>query len=74
MTTSPDFSKLKDSWGAPFVARECIGRFSGGLVHRRTLANLDSRGQGPDGKFKIGRKVGYPVESVVEWLESRAAE
>jgi hypothetical protein len=72
MTSASDFSKLIESWGAPFVARESIGKFSGGLVHRRTIANLDAKGKGPAGKFKIGRKVGYPVESVVEWLENRA--
>lgn len=67
-----DLSKLKDSWPSAIVARESIREFSGGLVHPRTLANLDSKKQGPAGKFRVGRKVAYPVESVVEWLESRA--
>ena len=39
---------------------------------RRSLANLDSLGQGPDERVCHGSsKVGYPRESLIRWLESR---
>ncbi len=38
----------------------------------RTLANLDSLGQGPTQRVMIGNTVGYPREALVEWLESRS--
>ena len=67
-----DFSKLKDHWNSPIVSRSEIENFTGGALNRRTLANLDSMGEGPAGRFKVGRKVCYPVEAVCEWLSSRA--
>ena len=65
------FAVLEDSWPSPFVARGQIEKFSGGLINARTLANLDSQGRGPEGRVKVGRKVAYPVKSVISWLESK---
>jgi hypothetical protein len=70
----PDFTKLIRRWDSPFVARCEVDRFSGGIINPKTLANYDSLGLGPSGRFQIGRKVAYPVEEVVKWLESRVAE
>lgn len=67
-------SRLAESWPSPFVAREKVGEFSGGILHPRTMANHDSRGDGVPGKISIGRKVAYPVEALVEWMESRVQE
>ncbi len=36
-----------------------------------TLANLDSKGQGPEGKIRVARKVAYEIHSLVRWLEAR---
>lgn len=73
-TNKPDFSKLAESWPSPIVARQSISEFTGGLVNPRTLANLDCKGEGPAGRFKVKRKVGYPAAEVVAWLENRTAE
>jgi hypothetical protein len=67
-----DFNKLKESWGSAIVARSEINRFTGGALQPRTLANLDSKGAGPQGKFKIGRKVCYPIEAVIAWIRARS--
>lgn len=66
------FDELKRSWGSPIVARDQISRFSGGLLHPRTMSNLDSRGLGPKGRFRVGKKIAYPVDSVIEWLKERS--
>lgn len=63
---------LQKKWPSPFVARTEIRTFTGGAVAVGTLANADSRGDGPSGRFRIGRKVCYPVTSVIEWLERKA--
>lgn len=63
---------LADKWPSAFVARTEIRQFSGGLVNEKYLANLDSQGAGPPGRIRCGRKVGYPVNELVEWLERRA--
>lgn len=67
-----DLKELKQKWPSPVVARTEIRTFTGGMLSEKYLANLDSQGAGPDGRFKIGRKVGYPVENVIRWLEGRS--
>lgn len=64
---------LAEKWSAPLVARDQkqLDRFSGGVLNAKTLANEDSRGTGPNGKVKIGRKVAYTKESLVEWMKCR---
>jgi hypothetical protein len=41
-------------------------------MSEKYLANLDCQERGPEGRFKCGRKVVYPVESVIRWLEKRS--
>lgn len=64
---------LADNWPSPFVAREEVGRFSGGILNPKTLANLDCQGRGPRGRIRCGRKIAYPTQSVVELMESRSS-
>ena len=68
------FASLADSWPSSFVSRGEVGKFSGGLLHPRSMANLDSLGRGPEGKVSIGRKIAYPIESLIQWMEKRAIE
>ena len=67
-----DLSSLRKSWPSPFVARQEIKNFSGGITSAKYIANLDSQGLGPPGRIKIGRKVAYPIDNLIEWLESRS--
>lgn len=55
----------------PVIARKSTGRIFGGAVSPGTLANDDSRGKGPRGRFKIGRTVVYPTIFLLEWMEKR---
>ena len=66
------FNSMADKWPSTFVARESVSDFSGGILNSRTMANLDSKGIGPEGRLRIGRKIAYPVGSLVVWLEKRA--
>lgn len=65
------FDRLAVSWPSPIVARAQVGKFSGGLLHARTLANLDCLGRGPR-KVSLGRKVGYDRDDLVRWMKERA--
>ena len=68
-----DFYKLKERWPSAIVARTEIKRFSGGLISPKTMANLDSKGEGPP-SIRLCRKIGYPVDSLITWLTDRAKE
>ena len=70
--TTVDFSVMAERWSSPFIARHEVERFTGGIINPRTLANLDSKGEGPKGRVRVGRKIAYPVPNFIEWLESRA--
>lgn len=63
---------LLAKWPSTIVAREEVGKLTGGLINPRTLANLDCRGEGVKGAFKIGKKVVYPVKAFIAWLKQRA--
>ena len=69
---TPNLSHLADNWPSPFVARQELGKFSGGILNPKSIANLDSQKKGPEGRIRIGRKIAYPVSSLIKWMESRA--
>ena len=64
--------KMADKWPSSMVARTEIEKFTGGIIKEKYLANLDCQGKGPKGRIRIGRKIAYPVESVISFLEKRA--
>lgn len=65
------FEQMAEKWPSAIVSREQIGTFTGGIMSPGRLANLDCSGLGPE-RIRIGRKVGYPVVSLVKWLSDRA--
>jgi hypothetical protein len=73
MSTKINLAFMKDKWPSEIVAREEVGRFTGGVMTPKTQANLDSVGEGPTEVIRIGRKVAYPLTSYIKWLESRAS-
>ena len=68
-----DFQSLAAKWPSEFVAREKVAEFSGGILHPRTMANLDALGKGPR-RFRVGGKVAYFVKDLCNWLASRSQE
>lgn len=69
---TPDLSSLAAKWPSAFVAREQMISFTGGILTPKYIANLDSKGEGPVGSILIGKKVAYPVVSLITWLEGRS--
>ena len=70
--TKLDLSEMRNKWPSIFCARQQISTFTGGAMSEKYLANLDCQGKGPKGRSKIGRKVVYRVNDLIEWLESRS--
>lgn len=68
-----DFQFLKKHWPSGIVARTAVAEFSGGLLDAKTLANLDSLGDGPP-KGRLGRKIFYRVDDLISWMEVRTEE
>ena len=65
---------LADRWPSQIVARKEIGKFTGGVLSSRTLANMDSRGDGIPERFLLANQVCYPTAAVIRWLKERSAE
>jgi hypothetical protein len=67
----PDFLQIIKNNHSGYIFRKNLTEQTGGLLHGRTMANLDSMGGiGIPGRISIGRKVAYPVESVVAYLQA----
>ena len=62
--------KMIAKWPSAIVARTHIEQFSGGLLTQNHMRNLDSKGKGPN-KLTFGRKVAYPVQDLINWMEER---
>lgn len=70
--TMDDLKKQLLETCPPIIARNEVGRITGGLINPRTLANLDSLGQGPQGKVSMGKiRVGYIREPFINWFVNR---
>ena len=67
-----DLSELRRTL-PPFIARNKIEQYLGGIYSLSYMQNLDSRGDGPP-RVKLGRKVGYLRDPLVDWLEARMAQ
>jgi len=68
-----DLTSLARKWPSSFVSRDRVAEFSGGILHPRTMANIDCKGEGPK-RIRIGRKVVYPVNDLCEWLSKRSCK
>ena len=66
-----NFQSFAENWPSPVVARQKSDKFSGGILNPKTMANLDSQGKGPKGRIRVGRKVAYPVDELISWMEQR---
>ncbi len=66
------FQEMSAKWPSALVARSEIKTFTGGALSGGHLANEDSRGSGPGERVLVGKRVCYPVRSLVAWLEQRA--
>lgn len=53
------------------IARAEVPRLLGGLVSAGTLANEDSAGTGPAGRFYLGKKAAYGRDELLDWLRER---
>ncbi|MBN2845049.1 MAG: hypothetical protein JXQ25_03565 [Deltaproteobacteria bacterium] len=66
------FEEMKERWPSAVIARTEIEKFTGGALSEKYLSNLDSLGRGPSGRFYMGRRVMYPIDSLLSWLEGRS--
>lgn len=71
---TPDEQKFMDTMIAglpPVIAREMVKTLTGGIVSPMTLAHADGSGTGPADAYKVGRKICYKREALLEWIVRR---
>lgn len=66
-------SKLRSEL-PPTFARTEVDQLCGGIIASRTIANLQSLGQGPGGAFRVGRKMCFERDAFLDWLARRIRE
>lgn len=64
-----NFSHILKNNPSGYILRRDLTEKTGGLLHGRTMANLDSLGKGIPGRIMIKNRVAYPIEAVVEYLQ-----
>ena len=64
------FNKLM-STAPEIITRKKLKELTGGLISEKTLANLDSNGEGIRPRMRIGGKTAYPRKAAIEWLKKR---
>ena len=69
-TIEQALNRMAEAWPSEFVARTKIEAFSGGLFSPKTMANLDSLGEGPV-RVKRGSLTGYIKWPLVEWMKTK---
>jgi len=68
----PDFKEIIENNPSGYILRKDLTEKTGNLLNGRTEANRDSQGIGIPGRILIGtRKVAYPVEAVVKYLQEK---
>jgi hypothetical protein len=55
----------------PIISRDRVEALLGGIISSKTLANLDSLGEGPR-RMRVGRKVAYRTGDLLDWLSNRS--
>lgn len=61
-------------WAAklpPYIARQDVRWFLGGIIAVNTLAKADSLGKGPKGAVRVSDRVVYPTAELITWLADR---
>lgn len=62
------------TWAAklpPYIARQEVSWFLGGVIAVNTLAKADSKGRGPAGAVRVSDRVVYPAKELLRWLVDR---
>lgn len=61
------YEKMVEAWKAPVVARSDVRLFSGGVISGKTLANLQSKGIGPE-SLRFRNRTCYETSKLAAWM------
>lgn len=64
------FQMLVEKWPSPWVARTEVAKFSGGAICGKTISNMAHLGKKTPKAFRVGNKIVYEAEALVDFLRS----
>lgn len=74
-TDTSAIDAMAEKWPSTVVSRQELYRFSGGILNGRTQANRESKRDGRALKpFRIGKKIFYRVQDVIDFLKSEISK
>ena len=65
--------QMRRAWPSPVITRRQVGEFTGGAISPKAMANIDSLGEGPAGRFRMGRQTVYRMNEFLAWLRGRCS-
>lgn len=69
--TKEEFAAMWASKLPPYIARQEVKWFLGGIIAVNTLAHADCEGRGPKGAKRVSDRVIYPTQELLIWLVNR---
>ena len=69
--TKQEFIADWESKLPPYIARQEVSWFLGGIIAVQTLAHADCAGRGPKGAVRVSDRVIYPTRDLLSWLVDR---
>ena len=69
--TKQEFIADWESKLPPYIARQEVVWFLGGIIAVGTLAKADCEGRGPKGAKRVSDRVIYPTQHLLSWLVDR---
>lgn len=69
--TKQEFISDWESKLPPYIARQEVVWFLGGIIAVGTLAKADCEGRGPRGAVRVSDRVIYPTRQLLSWLVER---
>lgn len=66
------FELMAKQHQSPIIARADVGKLTGGAISPKYCANMDSLGEGPKGRFMVGRRVVYKIDEFLTWLREHS--
>jgi len=62
---------LNQKYPIGYIPRQKIKEATGGILIPQTMSNRDCGDDGIKGAIRIGLKICYPIDGVIEYLEER---
>jgi hypothetical protein len=67
----PVLQNMFEKWPSTIVPLVKMREFTGGALSPKRVKSLIAEGKGPEDGFYVGKRLCFPVKSLIAWLRTR---